>query len=64
VHAEALREQVARDGALVFEAVGSSMTPTVPGGGVLRVGPLLDRPRSMSGSRYPSAARCCTATAW
>lgn len=40
VLAGALRAQLALDGALSFEAVGSSMEPTVPGGSVLRVTPL------------------------
>jgi hypothetical protein len=39
-----LREQLARDGALELEAVGSSMEPTVPGGSALHIEPLYGAP--------------------
>lgn len=44
VLAFALREQLAREGAINIEAQGSSMEPTVPGGSVLRVEPLVGLP--------------------
>jgi hypothetical protein len=37
VLADALRAQLAREGAVRMDALGSSMEPTVPGGSVLRV---------------------------
>ena len=40
----ALREQLARDGALELEATGSSMEPTVPGGSTLRIEALTGAP--------------------
>jgi hypothetical protein len=44
VLADALREQLARDGALELEATGSSMEPTLPGGSVVRIEPLTGAP--------------------
>jgi len=42
--ARALREQIARDGALELVALGSSMEPTVPGGSALHIEPLSGTP--------------------
>jgi hypothetical protein len=44
VLASALREQVAREGVIEIEALGSSMEPTVPGGSVLRIEPVQSSP--------------------
>jgi hypothetical protein len=44
VLAGALREQIAREGALELEAIGSSMEPTLPGGSVVRIEPLTGAP--------------------
>lgn len=45
VLAGALREQLARDGALELPAIGASMAKAVPGGSTLRVSPLGRAPR-------------------
>jgi hypothetical protein len=42
--AQTLREELASRGALVMEALGSSMEPTVPGGSFLRIEPLRGAP--------------------
>jgi hypothetical protein len=42
--AETLRAQLADAGSIAFGAVGASMAPTVPGGSVLRVEPLVGAP--------------------